>query len=79
MKFKVLGGQWGEGYMVGDIIDLDFVAAQVRLRLGEIELLVEKEDNVEPPLKCKDCDFVAKNEYGLKIHSKKHQPSVANV
>lgn len=37
MKYKVLGGRWGEGYNVGDIIDIDLEAARVRLELGELE------------------------------------------
>ena len=36
--FKVLGGRWGEGHEVGDIIELDTDASLRRLDLGEIEL-----------------------------------------
>ena len=80
MKFKVLGGMWGEGYGVGDIIDLDFKAAQVRLSLGEIEAYEEtKEQGIKNEFACPECDFIAKNEYGLKLHSKKHKSSTANL
>lgn len=39
-KFKVLGGTWGEGYELGQIIELDTDAAARRIELGEIELVV---------------------------------------
>lgn len=35
-KFEVLGGRWGEGWVKGDIIELDDNAAKHRLWLGEI-------------------------------------------
>jgi len=51
MKYKVLGGKWGEGYEVGQIIDIDLDAAKVRLELGELEECkndeVEKKEVVE--------------------------------
>lgn len=41
MKYKVIGGKWGEGYVPGQIINIDLDAAKVRLELGE---LVEVKD-----------------------------------
>jgi hypothetical protein len=37
MKFKVLGGHWGEGWLPGDVVEMDLEAAKVRLELGELE------------------------------------------
>lgn len=54
MKYKVLGGRWGEGYEVGQIIDIDLDAAKVRLELGELEEVKGKEEvkvNPEPKMK----------------------------
>ena len=36
-KFKVIGGTWGEGYELGQIIELDTDASLRRLELGELE------------------------------------------
>lgn len=47
MKYKVLGGRWGEGYEVGQIIDIDLDAARVRLQLGELEEVKESVGKVE--------------------------------
>ena len=47
MKYKVLGGRWGEGYKAGDIINIDLEAAQVRLQLGELEEVNETEKPVQ--------------------------------
>lgn len=41
MKYRVLGGRWGEGYAVGDIINIDLDAARIRLQLGELEIVGE--------------------------------------
>lgn len=58
MKYKVLGGKWGEGYEVGQIIDIDLDAAKVRLELGELEevkggkeVKVEVKENSESKMK----------------------------
>lgn len=34
--YKVLGGNWGEGYNVGDVIEIDDLAAEVRVEKGEL-------------------------------------------
>lgn len=53
MKYKVLGGKWGENYEVGQIIDIDLDAARVRLELGELEevkneeIIQKKEEKTE--------------------------------
>jgi len=41
--------------------------------------IIEKEviKEVERSLKCSECDFVAKSEQGLLVHSKKHKKEVA--
>lgn len=36
-KFKVLGGEWGEGYLVGDVFEAPFHAMETRLEKGEVE------------------------------------------
>ena len=37
MFYKVLGGRWGEGYLPGDIVELDENSARDRLAAGELE------------------------------------------
>ncbi len=37
-KYTVKGGQWGEGWNVGDVVELDSDAAAGRLEAGELEV-----------------------------------------
>lgn len=47
MKFRVLvNKQFGEGWMAGDIVDMDWEAAEKRVELGHIELVKEDESDV---------------------------------
>ena len=50
MKFRILGGLWGEGWLAGDVVSIDEDAARVRLKLGEIEQVGEEVEleKVEP-------------------------------
>lgn len=66
MKYRILKGKFGEGWKPGDIVDMDFRAARVRQETGDIEIY--KEEN----FKCDECDFVAKNVNGLRLHKRKH-------
>lgn len=43
-KYIVKGGNWGEGYVPGDEIELDTNAARVRLEKGEIEPVPTKKE-----------------------------------
>ena len=36
-KFKVLGGEWGEGYQPGDTFEAEFHSMETRLEKGEVE------------------------------------------
>lgn len=53
MRYKVLGGQWGEGHQPGDVIDLDCNAARKRVEIGDLELIDEKPKKKRAPRKKK--------------------------
>lgn len=38
-RYKVLGGEWAEGYVVGQEINIDEEAAHGRVSVGELELV----------------------------------------
>jgi hypothetical protein len=49
MKFRIINsepGRWGEGWVNGDIVDLDWQAAKVALESGEIEIYEENSNGV---------------------------------
>ena len=67
MKYKIIKGRFGEGWKPGDVVDMDFNAARVRVEDGDIEPYREDVD-----FKCSECEFIAKNANGLRLHNKKH-------
>jgi len=78
-KYKIIKGKFGEGWKPGDIVAMDFRAARVRQEIGDIELYKEPvESRVATPtemklmFKCDECDFIAKNANGLRLHKRKH-------
>lgn len=40
--YKVLGGDWGEGYKAGDTLEAEPHAMEARLAKGEVEEVVKK-------------------------------------
>jgi hypothetical protein len=75
MKYLIKKGRWGEGWKPGDIVAMDFQAARVRLEVGDIVEYKEetKKEPKEENLKCDVCGFVAKSEFGLTVHKRKHK------
>ena len=85
MKYKIIKGRFGEGWKPGDIVDIDFAASRVRLEVGDIEVYKEPEvtscgelakpEESKPKFGCDECDFIAKNANGLRLHKRKHTPN----
>lgn len=76
MKYQIIKGRFGEGWKPGDIVDMDFQAARVRLEVGDIvkaEEVKEEGKKEATNLKCDVCGFVAKSEFGLTVHKRKHK------
>ena len=75
-KYKIIKGKFGEGWKPNDVVAMDFEAARVRLEIGDI-VKVEEEPKEkikeEVNLKCDVCGFVAKSEFGLTVHKRKHK------
>lgn len=58
-KYKVLGGTWGEGYMPGDIINLDCNAARGRLAEGHLEEVLNPVEAEKAVLEAKEAAVAA--------------------
>lgn len=71
--YRVLGGNWGEGYKPGDIIELDFEAAKKRLEDGDVEVyngVVPKKIEVASVEVSKETPIEVSKETPVEVQSK---------
>jgi len=81
-KYKIIkapAGRWGEGWQVGDIVDIDDEAARDAKENGEIEpyFMDIKQEQARPQVEagkftCSICGKGVKSVLGLKSHLRTH-------